>query len=58
VILPYSESFAQAGDEVDKGLRLYMKEHEKELPPGSSSSLWCVIRLGPTPKSPSGWLRS
>src|SRR5215468_506592 len=25
---------AQAGDEMDKGISLYIKTHEKELPPG------------------------
>src|SRR6266851_2394655 len=25
---------AQAGDEMEKGINLYMKTHEKELPPG------------------------
>ena len=33
LIIPYSGPFAQAGDEMDKGLRLYIKEHEKDLPP-------------------------
>ena len=34
VILTYSGPFAQVGDEIDKGLKLYIKEHEKELPAG------------------------
>src|ERR1700693_268601 len=34
LISSYSGPFAQAGDELDKGLRLYIKEHEKELQPG------------------------
>ena len=49
VILPYSGSFAQAGDEVDKGLRLYMKEHEKELPPGVKLELVVRDSTGPNP---------
>ena len=50
VILPYSGSFAQAGDEVDKGLRLYMKEHEKELPPGVKIELVVRDSTGPNPE--------
>src|ERR1700675_4809535 len=30
----YSGFLAQPGDEMDKGVALYVKEHEKELPPG------------------------
>jgi len=32
----YSGFLAQPGDEMDKGVALYVKEHEKELPPGVS----------------------
>ena len=30
----YSGFLAQAGDEMQKGIDLYVKEHEKDLPPG------------------------
>src|SRR5713101_5543258 len=50
VILTYSGPFAQAGDEIDKGLRLYIKEHEKDLPAGVK--LERVVRddTGPNPE--------
>ena len=34
VITSYSGFLAQAGDSMEKGLALYAKTHEKELPPG------------------------
>ena len=34
VILTYSGPNAEPGEEMDKGLSLYVKEHEKDLPPG------------------------
>jgi branched-chain amino acid transport system substrate-binding protein len=34
VILTYSGPQASLGDQIDKGLSLYIKEHEKELPAG------------------------
>lgn len=49
VILPYSGPFAQAGDELDKGLRLYVKEHEKDLPPGVKVELVVRDSTGPNP---------
>src|SRR5437763_2766312 len=49
VILPYSGPFAQAGDELDKGLRLYIKEHEKDLPPGVKIELVVRDSTGPNP---------
>src|SRR4051812_39868645 len=49
VILPYSGPFAQAGDELDKGLRLYIKEHEKALPPGVKLELVVRDSTGPNP---------
>ena len=33
-ILTYSGPQASLGDQIDKGLSLYIKEHEKELPAG------------------------
>jgi hypothetical protein len=54
----YSGPFAQAGDELDKGVRLYIKEHEKDLPPGSRSSSSCATTPGRIRMSPSAWRRS
>jgi hypothetical protein len=34
LINSYSGFLAQAGDEMEKGINLYVKTHEKELPPG------------------------
>jgi branched-chain amino acid transport system substrate-binding protein len=49
VILTYSGTEAQAGELIDKGLRLYVKTHEKELPPGVKVEL--VIRDDTGPKA-------
>jgi len=49
LILPYSGPFAQAGDELDKGLRLYVKEHEKDLPPGVKLEIITRDSTGPNP---------
>jgi branched-chain amino acid transport system substrate-binding protein len=49
LILSYSGPFAQAGDELDKGLRLYIKEHEKDLPPGVKIELVVRDDTGPNP---------
>lgn len=39
VITSYSGFLALAGDEMEKGLSLYVKTHEKELPPGVTIEL-------------------
>src|SRR3984893_18921688 len=49
LIIPYSGPFAQAGDEMDKGLRLYLKEHEKDLPPDVKVELVVRDSTGPNP---------
>src|SRR6266496_5322303 len=49
VILTYSGPFAQVGDEIDKGLKLYIKEHEKELPSGVKLELVVRDDTGPNP---------
>src|SRR5882762_11523147 len=49
VILTYSGPFAQVGYEIDKGLKLYIKEHEKELPPGVKLELIVRDDTGPNP---------
>jgi branched-chain amino acid transport system substrate-binding protein len=45
----YSGPFAQAGDELDKGLRLYIKEHDKDLPSGVKVELVVRDDTGPNP---------
>ena len=45
----YSGPFAQAGDELDKGVKLYIKEHEKDLPPGVKIELVNRDDTGPNP---------
>jgi branched-chain amino acid transport system substrate-binding protein len=49
LINSYSGPFAQAGDELDKGIRLYVKTHEKELPPGVKIELIKRDDTGPNP---------
>src|SRR5712671_7406221 len=49
VILTYSGPFAQVGDEIDKGLKLCIKEHEKELPAGVKLEIVRRDDTGPNP---------
>ena len=58
VILTYSGPAASLGDEIDKAMRLYMKEHEADLPPGVSVELMPRDDTGPNPRPPSAWRRS
>jgi branched-chain amino acid transport system substrate-binding protein len=49
IVNSYSGPFAQAGGELDKGFRLYMKEHEKDLPPDVKVELVVRDDTGPNP---------
>ncbi|HEV8029256.1 MAG TPA: ABC transporter substrate-binding protein, partial [Stellaceae bacterium] len=49
IILTYSGPNASLGDQIDKGLRLYVKEHEKDLPPGTTVELVRRDDTGPNP---------
>lgn len=49
VILTYSGPMASLGDQIDKGLKLYVKEHEKDLPPGVKVELVTRDDTGPNP---------
>ena len=49
VITTYSGTEAQTGEEMDKGLKLYVKEHEKDLPPGVKLELVYRDDTGPNP---------
>lgn len=50
VILTYSGPQASLGDQIDKGLSLYVKEHEKDLPPGVKVELVKRDDTGPNPE--------
>jgi branched-chain amino acid transport system substrate-binding protein len=49
VILTYSGPAASLGDQIDKGLALYVKEHAKDLPAGISVELVRRDDTGPNP---------
>jgi branched-chain amino acid transport system substrate-binding protein len=49
LINTYSGTEAQTGDEIDKGVKLYIKEHEKDLPPGVKVELVVRDDTGPNP---------
>ena len=50
VILTYSGPQASLGDQIDKGMSLYVKEHEKDLPPGVTVQLIRRDDTGPNPE--------
>ena len=50
IINTYSGSEAQTGDMMDKGIKLYVKEHQKDLPPGVSVELVVRDDMGPNPE--------
>ncbi|HYM03176.1 MAG TPA: ABC transporter substrate-binding protein [Stellaceae bacterium] len=50
VILTYSGPAASLGDQIDKGLSLYAKEHEKDVPPGVKIELIRRDDTGPNPE--------
>jgi branched-chain amino acid transport system substrate-binding protein len=49
IILTYSGADLNNGVQIDRGLRLYMKEHEKDLPPGVKLDLVVKDDGGPNP---------
>src|SRR6185312_7183576 len=51
VILTYSGPAASLGDQIDKGMSLYVKEHEKELPKGVKVELIRRDDTGPNPET-------
>ncbi|HXP12691.1 MAG TPA: ABC transporter substrate-binding protein [Stellaceae bacterium] len=51
VILTYSGPAASLGDQIDKGLSLYVKEHQKDLPPGVKVELLKRDDTGPDPET-------
>ncbi len=50
IINTYSGPFASLGEQLDRGIRLYMKQHEKELPPGVSLEIIRRDDTGPNPE--------
>ena len=50
VINTYSGPLAAAGDQMDRGIKLYMKLHEKDLPPGVTIELVKRDDTGPNPE--------
>jgi branched-chain amino acid transport system substrate-binding protein len=49
IINTYSGPFAEPGDLIDRGIKLYMKQHEKDLPPGVKIELILRDDTGPNP---------
>ena len=50
VINTYSGPLAAAGEQIERGIRLYMKLHEKDLPPGVKIELVRRDDTGPNPE--------
>src|ERR1700676_1855025 len=50
VINTYSGPLAAAGEQIDRGIKLYMKLHEKDLPPGVTIELVTRDDTGPNPE--------
>ena len=50
IIDTYSGPFAGVGEQLDRGIRLYMKLHEKDLPPGVKIELIRRDDTGPNPE--------
>jgi branched-chain amino acid transport system substrate-binding protein len=50
VVDTYSGPFAAVGEQMDRGIRLYMKLHEKDLPPGVKLEIIRRDDTGPNPE--------
>src|SRR5215469_8972666 len=50
VIDTYSGPFAAVGEQMDRGIRLYVKQHEKDLPPGVKLEIIRRDDTGPNPE--------
>src|SRR4029077_10826852 len=46
----YSGPFAAVGEQLDRGIRLYLKQHEKDLPPGVNLEVIRRDDTGPNPE--------
>ena len=49
IIDSYSGPFASVGEQLDRGIRLFMKQHEKDLPPGVKLEIIRRDDTGPNP---------
>jgi branched-chain amino acid transport system substrate-binding protein len=49
IVNTYSGPMAADGEQLDRGIRLYMKEHEKDLPPGVKLDIIRRDDTGPNP---------
>ena len=49
IINSYSGPMAGVGEQLDRGIRLYMKQHEKDLPPGVKLEMIRRDDTGPNP---------
>ena len=49
IIDSYSGPFASVGEQLDRGIRLYMTQHEKDLPPGVKMEIIRRDDTGPNP---------
>jgi branched-chain amino acid transport system substrate-binding protein len=50
VINTYSGPSANLGEQLDRGIRLYVKQHEKDLPPGVKLEIIRRDDTGPNPE--------
>ena len=50
VVDTYSGPFAAVGELLDRGIRLYVKQHEKDLPPGVKLEIIRRDDTGPNPE--------
>src|SRR3984957_9668174 len=50
VVDTYSGPFAAVGEQLDRGIRLYVKPHEKDLPPGVKLEIIRRDDTGPNPE--------
>ena len=59
IINTYSGPLAGGGDQLEHGIRLYMKLHEKDLPPSVTIELIRRDDTGPNPEvAKNAWRRS
>ena len=50
IVNTYSGPFAAVGEQLDRGIRLYMQQHEKDLPPGVKLDIIRRDDTGPNPE--------
>jgi branched-chain amino acid transport system substrate-binding protein len=50
IVSTYSGPFAAVGEQMDRGIRLYVQQHEKDLPPGVKLEIIRRDDTGPNPE--------